>query len=334
MKITIQKETVAPMTAWLKAARDRGLRDEKALREILSMPDYGVEFQRYGDPGLPVCGINFEEAVDFFLHFDEKDFENQRLAYKKESFLAFYNDLDNRLKKMEMLDSITAEDLNLVERLLENGLPDAFVAEMDRFTVLLTVSIGNSMGWPYGEYIHFDVANLDVLGDKETFLHVLAHELHHIAFSSLVPEEMSPRQYFFVNFAFEGLAVHFCNNAFTPGKPAKYPGPTLGMDEESWEFYRQQHEALLEKALADGERAKDMTMEQVAGLVSAYEQFTFTSLKTGETRKVAQYPTYYLGCCLWGRIDLALGKQRLFEALSSYDGFLDAWKETEIRAGQ
>ena len=334
MKITIQKETVAPMTAWLKAAREQGIRDEKALREILSMPDYGVEFQRYAEPNLPVCGIGFEEAVDFFLHFDEKDFENQRLAYKKESFLAFYNDLDNRLKKMEMLDSITAEDLGLVERLLENGLPDSFAAEMDRFTVLLTVSIGNSMGWPYGEYIHFDVANLDVLGDKEMFLHVLAHELHHIAFSSLVPEEMSPRQYFFVNFAFEGLAVHFCNNAFTPGKPAKYPGPTLGMDEESWEFYREQHEALLEKVLADGERAKDMTMEQVAGLVSAYEQFTFTSLKTGETRKVAQYPTDYLGCCLWGRIDLALGKQRLFEALSSYDGFLDAWKETEARAGQ
>ena len=95
------------------------------------MPDYGVEFQRYAEPNLPVCGIGFEEAVDFFLHFDEKDFENPRLAYKKESFLAFYNDLDNRLKKMEMLDSITAEDLGLVERLLENGLPDSMVAEMD-----------------------------------------------------------------------------------------------------------------------------------------------------------------------------------------------------------
>lgn len=31
------------------------------------MPDYGVEFQRYGEPNLPVCGIGFEEAVDFFL---------------------------------------------------------------------------------------------------------------------------------------------------------------------------------------------------------------------------------------------------------------------------
>lgn len=329
MKISIQKETVAPMTAWLKAAREQGTRNEKALRAILSMPDYGVEFQRYAEPNLPVCGIGFEEAVDFFLHFDEKDFENPRLAYKKESFLAFYNDLDNRLKKMEMLDSITAEDLGLVERLLENGLPDSMVAEMDRFTVLLTVSIGNSMGWPYGEYIHFDVANLDTLGDKQTFLHVLAHEIHHIMFSQLLPEEMSPRQYFFVNFAFEGLAVHFCNNAATPGKPAKYPGPTLGMDEPGWEFYREQHAELLQKVLADGEKAKDLTMEQVAALVSEYEQFTFTSLKTGETRKVLQYPTYYIGCCLWGRIDLALGKERLFEALASFDGFLDAWKEVE-----
>lgn len=67
MNISIHQETIAPMTAWLKAARNQGVRDEKAPREILSMPDYGVEFQRYGEPNLPVCGIGFEEAVDFFL---------------------------------------------------------------------------------------------------------------------------------------------------------------------------------------------------------------------------------------------------------------------------
>ena len=67
-------------------------------------------------------------------------------------------------------------------------------------------------------------------------------------------------------------------------------------------------------------------MEQVEKLVSTYEQFTFTSLKTGQTRQVAQYPTYYAGCCLWGRIDLALGKERLFETLGRFDGFPDAWK--------
>lgn len=327
MKISIQKETVAPMIAWLKEAREHGVRDEGKLRAILSMPDYGVEFQRYSEPNLPVCGIGFEEAVDFFLHFDEKDFENPRLVSKKEGFLAFYNNLDNRIQKIKMLESITQEDLRLVERLLENGLPDSMMAEIDHFTVLLTVSIGNSMGWPYGEYIHFDVANMDLLGDKETFLHVLAHEIHHIMFSRLLPEEMSPRQYFFVNFAFEGLAVHFCNNATTPGKPAKYSGPMLGMDELGWQFYAQQHEELIQKVLTDGEKAKALTMEQIDNLIREYEQFTFSSLKTGETRTVLQYPTYYVGCYLWGIIDLSLGKERLFEVLASYDGFMEAWEE-------
>ena len=327
MKISIHQETIAPMTAWLKTAKEQGIRDEQALRRILSMPDYGVEFQRYADPSLPVCGIGFEEAVDFFLHFDEKDFENPRLSYKKEGFLNFYNNLDARLEKLEMLRSITPEDLLLVEWLLENGLPDALVAEMDQFTVLLTVSIGNSMGWPYGKYIHFDVANLETLGDQQTFLRVLAHEIHHIMFSRLIPEDMSPRQYFFVNFAFGGLAVHFCNNAATPGKPAKYPGPMLGMNVTDWQFYREQHGQLIRKVLEDGEKAKEMTMEQVEALISNYEQFTFTSLKTGETRTVCQYPTYYAGCCLWGGIDLALGKERLFAALNSFDGFPEAYQE-------
>ena len=78
--------------------------------------------------------------------------------------------------------------------------------------------------------------------------------------------------------------------------------------------------------LADGERAGNMTMEQVDALVREYEQFAFTSLKTGETRRVFQYPTYYAGCCLWGSIDMKLGKERLFEVLKSRDGFLRAWE--------
>ena len=329
MRIEISKSTVEPMTSWLKRSKEQGVRDEARLREILSMHDYGVEFQRYGEPNLPVCGISFEEAMDFFLHFDEKEFDNPRLAYKKEGFLAFYNDMEQRLEKAEMLDSITQEDLKLVELLLENGLPDSILESLGNFTVLLTVSIGNSMGWPYGEYIHFDIANMDFLGDKDTFLHVLAHEIHHIVFSQLIPEDMSARQYFFVNFAFEGLAVHFCNNAATPGKPSKYPGAAVGMDEQGWKFYEQQHGELIAKVMADAKKAEDLTMEQVAELVGEYEQFTFTSLKTGETRTVLQYPTYYIGCYLWGRIDMILGKERLFEVLASKDGFANAWEKVK-----
>ena len=140
MKLSIRESTVAPMARWLKQAKDTGIRDEQKLRQILKHEDYQVEFARYGDPGLPVCGI------------------------------------------------------------------------------------------------HFDVANLEVLGDKEAFLHVLAHEIHHVLFPQLISENMTPRQYFFLNFAFEGLAMHFCNNASTVGKASKYPGAAFGVDEDGWDF--------------------------------------------------------------------------------------------------
>ena len=78
------------MIDWLFERKKNGQGDEEELRQILSLPDYKVEFERYGLANLPVCGINFEEAVDFFMNFDKKDFINQRLQYKKESFIRFY----------------------------------------------------------------------------------------------------------------------------------------------------------------------------------------------------------------------------------------------------
>ena len=123
--------------------------------------------------------------------------------------------------------------------------------------------------------------------------------------------------------------MHFCNNAATLDKPSKYPGESYGVDEESWQFYREQHRELLERVLSDGERARAMTMEQVEKLLEYYEQFTFTSLKTGVSRKLKQYPTYYMGCLLWGTIDGNLGTERLFRVLASKDGFMEAWKEAK-----
>ena len=332
MKISINRKTVIPMINWLKAYKDEGVRDENKLREILSMPDYGVEFCRYQEPSLPVCGIGFEEAVDFFLHFDEKDFVNPRLDYKKTSFRAFYENLDARLEQLSMLEDITDGDLALVRNLLENALPERVYRSLDRVTVLLTVSIGNSMGWPYQQYIHFDVANLAVLCDKASFLHVLAHEIHHILFPQLMPEKMTPQQCFYLNFAFEGLAMHFCNNAATVGKPSKYPGPSFCVDDATWKFYEEQHAELIARVLAEGQKARDMTLEEAERMVEPYEKFTFTSLKTGKTAPALHYPTYYIGCYLWGTLDLAFGKERLFAAMKSENGFEELWAEWQASA--
>lgn len=325
MNVDIRSGSIAAMYSWLKESRDSGKRDEEALRQILSLPDYAIEFQRYGDPRLPICGISFEEAVDFFLHYDEKEFQNPRLASKQPTFLAFVQNLDHALEQLELLSSLGPDDLLQVEQILAGSLPDWLLQEQLHFTLLLTISIGNSMGWPYGHYIHFDVANLGQLGDRESLLHVLAHEIHHILFPRLLPQSCSARQAFFVRFAAEGLAMHFCNNAATLGKPSKYPGKAFCISESDWAFYEEQHQELIQRVLSQGERAQNMSLAEVQEMTKDYFQAQFRSLKTGQQKKLSQYPAYYIGCYLWGTIDLQLGKERLFQVLNSYDGFWEAW---------
>ncbi|MBR0135337.1 MAG: hypothetical protein IJM18_03985, partial [Clostridia bacterium] len=238
MIIRFNTDTIKPMTEWLLKRKHHNIRDEAKLRKILRMPDYEVEFQRYGMPGLPVCGISFEEAVDFFMNFDLKDFDNPRLQYKKESFSAFYRDIDKRLESIECFTAFTPDDLRLMEELLANGLPEECLNETPELNIILAVSIGNSMGWPYGHYIDYDVANLDMLKDKDDFIHITAHEIHHIFTGMLLfPEGITGEDCFLQSFAYEGLAVHYCNNLGTKGKPKKYDGATFAMQLCDMDFY-------------------------------------------------------------------------------------------------
>lgn len=53
--------------------------------EILELPQYKTELARYVSV-LPVCGISKEEAKDFFINFDKKEFDNPRRQIKKPMF--------------------------------------------------------------------------------------------------------------------------------------------------------------------------------------------------------------------------------------------------------
>ena len=48
-----------------------------------------------------------------------------------------------------MFSSIGADDYEVIENLLVNGLPEKILNEIDELNIILIVSIGNSMGWPY-----------------------------------------------------------------------------------------------------------------------------------------------------------------------------------------
>lgn len=320
MKINFCTEAIQPMAEWLLKRKTLGKGDEKELRDILSLPDYKMEFERYSDPALPVCGISFEEAVDFFLHFDQKDFENPRLQYKKDSFTAFYNDLAQRLKKIGEFSSLDAEDYKTVETLLKNGLPEDVLNETQELNIVLIISIGNSMGWPYGCFIDYDVANLNLFEGKDDFLHVTAHEIHHLFLGQMLfPEGITPQDLFLQNFAYEGLAVHYCNNLATVNKKAKYSGRAYAMDENDMAFYASHFDEIFNRIREDYIACGAKTYDEVKDVVSKYEQFEFMG------KKIKQYPTYYFGCYMWGLVDLFCGKEALFNAITNPGKFVELY---------
>jgi len=323
MKVRFNTNTLQPMTDWLLNYKITGIRDGERLKEILSMPDYGIEFERYALPGLPVCGISREEAYDFFMRFDTAEFENPRLKYKQESFIKFFNDIEERVKKISMFSSMTREDQSVIEKLLENGLPASVLKETEELTVILIVSVGNSMGWPYGHYIDYDVANMDLFETKEDFLHVTAHEIHHICLGGMLGADGIRGEDFFLQcFAYEGLAVHFNNNQATRMKPKKYDGPTYMMQKDDMDFYEANFDRIFAMIKADYETAKGLSAEEAANLVSEhYERFEFMG------RTVRQYPTYYFGCYLWGLVDMLYGKEKLFEAIADPPLFVKLYNE-------
>ena len=323
MKILFNTSTIELMISWLLNRKKTGQGDEALLREILSLPDYQVEFERYNIPGLPVCGINLQEAVDFFLNFDKKDFANPRLQYKKESFIKFYQDVENRLSSINTFTSLSNEDISLIENLLKNSLPEEVLKDIPELNIILIVSIGNSMGWPYEHYIDYDLANLDAFKSKKDFLHVTAHEIHHIFVGQMLGGEgVSPEGYFLQNFAYEGLAVHFMNNLGTINKNKKYDDITYCMNESDMEFYESHFDEIFKMIQDDYRSCKSKSLDEVSELISNhYEQFSFMD------KDIKQYPTYYFGCYMWGLIDLHFGKEKLFEALSNPELFITLYNQ-------
>jgi len=322
MKISFNTSAIKPMIDWLLERKKVGQGDEEELRQILSLPDYKVEFERYGLANLPVCGINIEEAMDFFMNFDKKDFANQRLQYKKESFIRFYTDIENRIDSIKAFSSLTNKDCELIEFLLKNALPDEALNDMPELNIIFIVSIGNSMGWPYDHYIDYDLANLDAFKNKNDFLHVTAHEIHHIFVGQMLGGEgVTPEGFFLQNFAYEGLAVHFMNNLGTINKKKKYDDTTYCMNESDMTFYEEHFDEIFEMIKNDYYSCKGKTLEEVDAVVEHYEQFTFMG------KSIKQYPTYYFGCYMWGLIDLYYGKEKLFETIVNPKLFVELYNK-------
>lgn len=228
------------------------------------------------------------------------------------------------------LTRLDRADLRRVEHLLEAALPESLCREDRQFTVVVLFSIGNSQGYPWGDSIVFDAAKMELLADRDALLHVIAHELHHILFPSLLPETLTGQELYAV-----GLAMHFCNNARTRYKDRKYPQlPGCGVAEDDFALYDRECAALFAEFAADYGRAAGMTAAEAAALLaSRYEQPVYISRLDGSPHRVTQYPVYYLGCFLWGLIDLALGKDVLLHTLKHPAAFARTYDKAAEKLG-
>lgn len=68
--------------------------------------------------------------------------------------------------------------------------------EMPELNIILIISIGNSMGWPYDHYIDYDIANLNMFESINDFLHVTAHEINHIIVGPLLGKKVLNQRIF------------------------------------------------------------------------------------------------------------------------------------------
>ena len=90
--------------------------------------------------------------------------------------------------------------------------------EMGVVKLVITLGIGQSFGYPYGDGMHMDFLQLVGEDYMKDLSPVFNHELHHILFNRLFgegnAETLEGRLCFFL--AGEGLAIKFAN--FAPGK--------------------------------------------------------------------------------------------------------------------
>lgn len=162
------------MYDWLIESKRNGSGNAHELFQILDLEEYKVEFERYNLDNLPVCNITFNDAFDFFMNFDNGNLTNKRLLYKLPYFEKFYNNLEDSFKTIDLFSSLNGNDINFITNFLNNGLLDNLIDNSETYIVLLIISIGNSMGWPYKNYIDFDVANLSLIENKKSFLHIIS----------------------------------------------------------------------------------------------------------------------------------------------------------------
>ena len=193
--------------------------DRETVRRIFAHEDYQFELRRYEIPSA-------EHLIDYFTRLNtiapedipdlSEDHRRNHLREKHSQWLDCirdpqkYHDRYERLKAL-FTDSFLAE----MQRKLTGMFPKGTVMLPDP-AVVSTLSFGRSFGYPCEGAIHLDLFGVEEYCSLEELPRIVLHEMHHLqAFkmAESIPDGQSLLDQYIRGFAWEGLAVKFCNNA-------------------------------------------------------------------------------------------------------------------------
>ncbi len=332
MKISISYSSVSPMLEFLKNLK-AGTADKKTLHKLLLHEDYQVEFQRYGVKGLPIGNITqseFETYLMNCLDLAANEIENPRLRIRHADFVDFINHVeDYQLENIDIL-KISEADLEKIETNLQNAFLPEHLRRLDEIKILVTVSIGNSFGWPYENYIHFDFTRiLKLIKNKPELIAIASHEIHHIIYTEILRkllEDASPLLYYLLSFSYEGLAEKFNNNAIGKYSKKLYDDrpKNLVVDETTWKAFAKELPFMMKRFESEINAIKTgkLNKTEVDKLLMDYWVTPNIVLATGEVIEPMHYRSYYFGNELFGSIYDRIGLEGMFEILDQPDRIL------------
>ena len=291
--------------------------DRETVRQIFAHEDYQFELRRYEISST-------EHLVDYFSRLNTiapEDIPDLGSGYRRnhlrEKHGQWLDCADNPQKyadRFERLrafftDDFLAEMQEKLTAMFPRGtemLPDP--------AVVSTLSFGRSFGYPHEGAIHLDLFGIDEYVSLEDLPRIVLHEMHHLQMMKMaegVSGEQSLLDQYIRGFAWEGMAVKFCNNAegvisrrIEPDQPPDLGVPSIPLLNEHFPEHFRLFCETVERIRAGAFTKADMERQ--------WEEVWFNAYLYGE-KPLDQLAVYSFGSELYGCVYDAFGLDAVFE---------------------
>ena len=312
---------------------------ESLLEEVLGYEAYKVSQERYTNPERSKENqVTLAEFRKFILSYPGGRIDtqnNRRLMITKPFYDAAIKNPKKFQKALRTIQSVASSRFQDSFELALSWLPTT--PDLDVYVWVL-FDIGGSGAWAFRtrdgkQNIGFNILHLlDDRGEFDTglFAGTLAHEIHHLGeplssyFNTIHYDRLDKTSRlklysdYFETFVTEGMAMKFCNNA--PGVLSPKPDPEMDFaatrqNLKEWSEFQEQFADIHRRAVKDLRIILGSEEPDMKEFESDYEDYWTWRAGQKEGKIFTLGREYYYGTELLGVINLAFGKEALFEGL-------------------